>query len=67
MEDELTSFHRNRATMEKDVDRALAEGEALIARLKDSEEIAHLRTVLNQVSYFNNFERRISHRYSVCL
>ncbi|CAH8681706.1 unnamed protein product [Schistosoma haematobium] len=50
MEDELTSFHRNRATMEKDVDRALAEGEALIARLKDSEEIAHLRTVLNQVS-----------------
>ncbi|KAH8869343.1 Triple functional domain protein [Schistosoma japonicum] len=50
MEDELTSFHRNRAAMEKDVDRALAEGEALISRLKDVEEISHLRTVLSQVS-----------------
>ncbi|VDQ04050.1 unnamed protein product [Trichobilharzia regenti] len=50
MEDELTSFHRNRAAMEKDVDRALAEGEALISRLKDAEEVSHLRSVLNQVS-----------------
>ncbi len=49
MEDELTAFHRDRANLEAAVDRVVSEGEALISRLQDSEEAAHLRSILTQV------------------
>lgn len=50
MEDELTTFHRDRTAIEEGADRISSEGEALVTRLKDSEEIDHIQSVLAQVS-----------------
>ncbi|KAF7232288.1 hypothetical protein EG68_08777 [Paragonimus skrjabini miyazakii] len=50
MEDEITNFHRDRSEMEEEADRVATEGEALISRLKDPDEVAHIRSVLVQVS-----------------
>ncbi|KAF6777147.1 hypothetical protein AHF37_03629 [Paragonimus kellicotti] len=50
MEDEITNFHRDRSEMEEEADRVATEGEALISRLKDPDEVAHIRSVLLQVS-----------------
>ncbi|KAA3681373.1 triple functional domain protein [Paragonimus westermani] len=50
MEDEITNFHRDRSEMEEEADRVTTEGEALISRLKDPDEVAHIRSVLVQVS-----------------
>lgn len=50
MEDELTNFRRERTMIEEGADRVASEGEALTSRLKDSEEVAHIRSVLAQVS-----------------
>ncbi|CAH8588669.1 unnamed protein product [Dicrocoelium dendriticum] len=50
MEDELTTFHRDRTAIEEGADRVSSEGEALVTRLKDIEEIAHVQSVLAQVS-----------------
>ncbi|TPP64524.1 Kalirin [Fasciola gigantica] len=50
MEDELTNFRRERTMIEEGADRVASEGEALTVRLKDSEEVAHIRSVLAQVA-----------------
>uniref|UniRef100_A0A5K3FCH9 DH domain-containing protein n=2 Tax=Mesocestoides corti TaxID=53468 RepID=A0A5K3FCH9_MESCO len=50
MDDELTAFRQHRASLEAAVNRVVSEGEALIARLQDSEETAHLRSILAQVT-----------------
>ncbi|OON21298.1 PH domain protein [Opisthorchis viverrini] len=50
MEDELTNFHRDRSAIEEGADRVATEGETLISRLKDTEEVTHIRSVLAQVA-----------------
>ncbi|VDK32208.1 unnamed protein product [Taenia asiatica] len=50
MDDELTAFRQHRDSLEAAVKRVVSEGKALISRLQDSEEAAHLRSILTQVT-----------------
>lgn len=51
MDDELTAFRQHRDSLEAAVKRVISEGKALISRLQDSEETAHLRSILTQVCF----------------
>nr|CDS19379.1 kalirin [Echinococcus granulosus] len=50
MDDELTAFRQHRDSLEVAVKRVVSEGKVLISRLQDSEEAAHLRSILTQVT-----------------
>ncbi|VUZ48985.1 unnamed protein product [Hymenolepis diminuta] len=50
MDDELTAYGQHRDSLEAAVKRVMSEGNALISRLQDSEETAHFKSILTQVT-----------------
>uniref|UniRef100_A0A0X3PU00 Triple functional domain protein n=1 Tax=Schistocephalus solidus TaxID=70667 RepID=A0A0X3PU00_SCHSO len=50
VEDELTNFHQDRSSLEAAIEQVNAEGNVLIGRLQDTDEVTHLRSILHQVA-----------------
>ncbi|VDK42349.1 unnamed protein product [Dibothriocephalus latus] len=50
VEDELTNFHQDRSSLEAAIEQVNAEGNVLIGRLQDADEVTHLRSILHQAS-----------------
>uniref|UniRef100_A0A183SJ10 DH domain-containing protein n=1 Tax=Schistocephalus solidus TaxID=70667 RepID=A0A183SJ10_SCHSO len=60
VEDELTNFHQDRSSLEAAIEQVNAEGNVLIGRLQDTDEVTHLRSILHQASLAKSLSKNAS-------